>query len=334
MIGPPVARTSQAEEFLGHIDSGRPWAATRLGLDLLEEEGPTALVDRLLVDVQLESGSRWQRGSYTVAHEHEVTGLVDELLGAASMRLPRHEDDAPTVTMACAVGEWHASAARMMSLRLRDRGWQLRVLGASTPPTEVEQHLREVAPDALLVSCTMTAALVGAAELCAAAHRVGVPVVLGGAAATAGGSRVAAIGADAVAVSAAAAASAIDRWQDRGVPAHQPMQDLTAGERSRLAASRRQLVRAVVRRTPGPFREQDEEEVTTLLATLDAALLLGDADALGRHVGWLRDREVAGRLLPLPLAEVVDQLARSLPQGLPTSRAYLAHAAEQLSRAA
>ncbi len=328
-----MSSTDLARQFLDHVDGQRSWAATRVGLDLLDERGATALVDELLVPVQREVGCRWETRTYSVAQEHEVTGLVDELLGAASATMGAPAEDAPRVTFVCATGEWHASAARMTALRLRDLGWDVHVLGITVSPDELEGHLRQVLPDALLLSCTMAAALPGAAALAAVAHRVSVPVVAGGAAFHTAdvGPR---LGADAVASTTAEADAALATWRAAGRPpvravvTHDP-----TGERSGFAAARRQLVRAVVQQTQGPFRAEDEAEVDGLLATLDAALLLDDLDVLRHHMAWLAERERTHQVLPVPLSQVVELLARTMPTTLRTSRTFLTDAAVELRAA-
>lgn len=326
-----MTTTERTEEFLGHIDDGRDWAATRMGLDVLAEHGVAGLIQDLLVPVQHESGRRWQATDYTVADEHAVTGLVDELLGAASTTIDRPDEDSPTIVMVCAEAEWHASAARMAALQLRERGVDVRFLGASVPATELETHLRRTAPRALVVSCTMSSALVGAAAMTAVAHRVGVPVVLGGAAFAASPDAGEAIGGDAVAAAADDVPGLLRGWLEvsRPVRGALPGDDPT-GERAVFAPTRRRLVQAVIEGTPGPFRPEDELEVEVLLATLDAALLLDDVEVLVGHMQWLGERESVGRLLPLPMEQVVDLLSRSLPSGLTTSRRFLTAAAEHV----
>lgn len=320
-----------AQEFLRHIDDDRPWAATRIGLDLLEDEGPGALIDELLVPVQRESGMRWQSGAYSVAQEHHVTGLVDELLGATSTTIGHPDEDAPVITLVCAEGEWHASAARMTALRLRTQHWDVRFLGGSVPADELESHLRRIAPDALLISCTMAAALPGAAAMAATARRVGVPVIAGGAAFELANGAVNTLGADAVAATTEVASSTLAEWRTNGRPRGGPVPAGDAsGERARFGASRRRLVRAVVEQTQGPFRAQDEAEIDGLLATLDAALLLDDISVLRHHMAWLAERERTAQVLPVPLGQVVDALARTMAPDLRTSRSYLSDAASEL----
>ncbi len=320
-----------ASNFLAHVDAQRPWAATRIGLDLLEDEGPTALVDDLLVPVQQQVGCRWEDRTYSVAEEHLVTGLVDQLLGAASAVVGEPDPDAPRVTMVCAAGEWHASAARMTALRLRDLGWDVHSLGITVSPEELEGHLRQTSPDALLLSCTMAAALPGAAALAAAAHRVGIPVIAGGAAFRDAHDAGARLGADAVAGSTAEASEVLARWRAVGRPPVRVVVDPDpTGERASFAAARRELVAAVVEQTPGPFRPEDEAEVDGLLSTLDAALLLDDLDVLRRHMAWLAARERTRQVLPVPLEDVVALLTHTMPSALPRPRAFLTDAAAGL----
>ena len=219
----------------------------------------------------------------------------------------------------------------MTALRLRDLGWDVHLLGVTVSPDELERHLRRVLPDALLLSCTMAAALPGAAALAAVAHRVSVPVVAGGAAFRTSGDVGPRLGADVVAATTAEADAALATWRAAGRP---PVREVVAhdptGERAGFAAARRQLVRAVVQQTQGPFRPEDEAEVDGLLATLDAALLLDDLDVLRHHMAWLAERERTHQVLPVPLSQVVELLSRTMPATLPTSRTFLTHAAVEL----
>lgn len=329
MSGPLlVIDRPNAANFLRHIDDGRPWAATRMGLDLLDDRGPAALIDELLVPVQVESGQRWQDRTYSVSQEHQVTGLVDELLGATSAILADPDPDAPRVTLVCAEGEWHASAARMTSLRLRSERWDVRFLGGSVPAAELESHLRMIAPDALLISCTMAAALPGAAAMASTARRVGIPVIAGGAAFRLASEAGARVGADLVAGTTDEARRALADWRANGMPADEHAATrVTNGERASFAVARRDLVQSVVEQTTGPFRPEDEAEVDSLLATLDAALLLEDLGVLRHHMAWLAERERAQQVLPLPLEQVVRVLQRRMPPELRTSRSYLSDAA-------
>lgn len=304
-----------------------------MGLDLLREEGPVPLMEDLLVPVQLESGRRWQDRRYSVAQEHQVTAMVDELLASTSVLLPQPDHDAPVVTLVCAEGEWHATAARMTALRLRHAGWDVRYLGASVPASELESHLRTIAPAAMLLSCTMAAALVGAAKMVAVAQRVGVPVVAGGAALQQANGASAALGADVVAPTVEAAQSAVRGFLADGRPRVATQTLDPSGERASFTALRRLLVQAVVEQTPGPFRPEDEAEVDSLLATMEAALLLDDAELLGSHLRWLRGREAGGQVLPAPLQQVVDLLQRTLPPDLRRARGMLAQVMDQLEPA-
>lgn len=323
-----------SSDFLDHVDADRAWAASRMALDLLEEQGVVALIRDLLVPVQRRSGDRWAEGTYSVADEHRVTGLVDELLGAAGIALPRPEEGAPVVTLACASGELHGSAGRMTSLQLRAQGIDVRFIGASAPVDEIERHLRESPPDALAVSCTMSATLVGAAAMVSAARRVGVPVLAGGQAFRRSPAAADLLGVDAVAHDAEAAAAVLRSWQQRGPVRHTPYAAVDpTGESALLGAHRAGLLQAVRDAIGTRLDRDDEIEVEVLLGTLEAAILVDDVELLSHHARWLRQRESVGPILPRPMHDVLAALRRSLPGNLPTSQRFVSEAAAHLEPA-
>lgn len=326
--------TDLPSTFLDHIDADRKWAASRMALDLLDEHGVTALVRDLLAPVQHLTGDRWADGTYSVADEHAVTGLVDELLGAAGVSLDRPDEDAPVLTLACAHGELHGSAGRMFSLQLREAGIDVRFIGASAPVEEIERHLRESPPDALGVSCTMSATLVGAAKMVAAARRVGVPVLAGGPAFSRSPRAADLLGVDVVADDVEEAAATLRSWQRRGPVRSTPAADVDpSGEGALLGAHRVGLLQAIRDAVGTRLDRDDELEVDVLLGTLEAAVLVDDVSLLAHHAQWLQQREAVGPVLPRPMAQVLAALRRSLPGNLPRSQAFISEAASHLEPA-
>jgi len=100
----------------------------------------------------------------------------------------------------------------MVSELLRERGWRVLHLGAGATAEQMPSFLAAQRPRALLVSATTPWGLAGAAQMVEMAQRVGVPVLVGGAAFGADESRALQIGAAGWARSAADAVALLDAW--------------------------------------------------------------------------------------------------------------------------
>ncbi len=101
------------------------------------------------------------------------------------------------MVVACAEGDVHSLAARMIAAHLVFLGWRVNFLGPSQPADDLGAYLQANPPEALVLSCTLPAALPGARASIRAAHAAGVPVLAGGRGFGADGRRARALGADA-----------------------------------------------------------------------------------------------------------------------------------------
>jgi DNA-binding transcriptional MerR regulator/methylmalonyl-CoA mutase cobalamin-binding subunit len=139
-------------------------------LDRFDETGAQRALDRLLaaltLDVVLrdvvvpylhELGERWERGQASVAQEH----FASNLLRGRLMALARSWDrgSGPRALLACAEGDLHDLPLLGFGLVLREHGWRISYLGADTPVASVVQAARTLAPDAVVVSGTVSGAL-------------------------------------------------------------------------------------------------------------------------------------------------------------------------------
>ncbi|WP_249044837.1 cobalamin B12-binding domain-containing protein, partial [Crossiella equi] len=117
----------------------------------------------VLVDViaagQRVVGTRWQRGEWTVAQEHAATAVAVAATRAVRRTVDRLPRTRGSVVVACAEREWHELPAMIIGCALRAAGWDTTVLGASTTPARLNQHLHDHGPDATAVSCSVLGAL-------------------------------------------------------------------------------------------------------------------------------------------------------------------------------
>jgi methanogenic corrinoid protein MtbC1 len=174
---------SAAESVLALIRSGRPF-------------------ERVVEDVVLPAmryiGFLWETGRVSVADEHAATGICRYML----YRLFDNIEPAKSVSLkaltSCVPGEEHELGVEIVGEYLRLKGWEVFVVGRSTPPGDILKALAEFRPHVAFFSATLVANLPAARALVVEAQKMlpELGVVLGGAAAVAAadvlaGSRVA-----------------------------------------------------------------------------------------------------------------------------------------------
>ena len=172
-----------ALRFWPTLVAGDVQAGRALVIEQLNAGVPgSALITGLLVPAQRSAGLRWQAAQWTVADEHAATSVVDAALATIEHSRAFPASDAVAWLAVCAETEWHTLPARFAMQLAREGGANVRFLGASVPADHLREYLARQQPEGLLLSCTTPSALAGAARSIAAAHDVGVPVMVGGAA--------------------------------------------------------------------------------------------------------------------------------------------------------
>jgi methanogenic corrinoid protein MtbC1 len=328
-------------ELLGHLERAALVDAARLVGDLAAEGVPVPrLVDDLLVPAQVEVGRRWASARWSVAQEHAATAIIETVLTTASLRAPRvaPASGAPSVVLVCAEGEWHALAAKMAAEALRGSGVEVLFLGPSLPSEVLAGFVRDAAPTALGVSCSLGFALPGALRCIEAAHEAGVPVLAAGRAFGGDGSRATTLGADAWVAGVPDAVTVLEGWAASPPALARPA--LPADDEWRRLASETALdgaaLAALLRRRPGlesfspALVQRLRKDVQYALRYGGAAQLVGDDGVLVEHAGWLAD-VLAARSVP---REVVTDLlgccAAVLAAGYPATGALFERAAERV----
>lgn len=201
------------ESFLELGLAGRQREAVRLVLDLLDGGTPaSAVIEQVLRPAQHVVGERWQRGEWTTADEHLVTGATQAALEALATTADPVETHGLAVVV-CAEGDWHALPGQMFAESLRARGQGVTFLGASVPVDDIAAFIAQRRPDALAVTCNLALSYLGTARVVDACHGLGVPVLAGGRALTAHRAR--RLGADAWAPDVEAAAEVLRAWREQ-----------------------------------------------------------------------------------------------------------------------
>lgn len=118
----------------------------------------TLTLDVVLADVLMpylhDLGERWERGEVSVAQEHFASNLVHGRLTALTRFWDRGEGR--RALLACAEGERHDLPLIGFGLALRTHGWRIGYLGADTPVVSLVEAARTLAPDAVVVSGTVS----------------------------------------------------------------------------------------------------------------------------------------------------------------------------------
>lgn len=100
-----------------------------LVLEQVAMQGALGVYERLLQPALEEVGRRWENDELTVADEHLVTALTEQVLTRVRMRAT----SGPIAVVACTPDNEHRVGAVMVSDTLCMAGWSPMLLGARTP---------------------------------------------------------------------------------------------------------------------------------------------------------------------------------------------------------
>ncbi|MBM7775804.1 methanogenic corrinoid protein MtbC1 [Actinokineospora baliensis] len=294
----------------------------------------------MLVDViasaQRTVGDRWQRGEWTVAEEHAATAVSVSATEAVARHVRRAPATRGRVVVACAEREWHALPAMIVGTALRASGWEITLLGASTPPVRLSQYLHDLGPDATAVSCSVLGALPTTRRFIEASTTAGIPVVIGGSAFGPDDRRAAALGATAWAAGAREAVDAV-RSLPTVVPAAPPLNGAAAAEQAALELAHHRLVTGLHERWSLAARivTTDRHPLDSLhsvaadvvnqsLHAVWAALLTDDPRAVADTAAWVADLLAARAVDPTLVAELGSLLTRDL-RDYPLAKSLVHH---------
>jgi methanogenic corrinoid protein MtbC1 len=312
-----------------HLEEARRLASASLdeGMDV---EG---LIEDVLAPAQREVGRRWYANEWTVADEHAASAITDAVLAEASLRTAS-PSTAEGRLVSCGVeGEWHTLPVRMLTDQLVANGHDVTFLGPSLSSAQLIRSLREITPVAVLASCTVPLHLAGARRTIEAAHQAGVPVIIGGLALGADGSRAAALGADAWAPSAQHATDVLATWA-RQAPRLQAAQAVKP-EQALLELPADLLVSACLQtmlddNTLGsltePQLERAREDITFILQFCSAALIVDEPGVFDEFTRWLRGLLAVRGVPAAAIRASYQALAKTLGAGFPATVAMLAAA--------
>ncbi|GAA2984797.1 cobalamin B12-binding domain-containing protein [Actinokineospora diospyrosa] len=334
VLDPVLDALARYDGALASVDADR---AVDLVEGLLDDgvDPVTVLVD-VIASAQRTVGDRWQRGEWTVAEEHAATAVSVSATEAVARHVRRTPATRGRVVVACAEREWHALPAMIVGTALRANGWDITLLGASTPPVRLSQYLHDLGPDATAVSCSVLGALPTTRRFIEASTAAGIPVVVGGSAFGPDDHRAKALGATAWASGAREAVAAV-RSLPTVVPAADPVNGSAAAEQAAMELAHHRLVTSLrerwslaaqivtTERLPlDSVHSVAADVVNQALHAVWAALLTDDPRALSHTAAWVADLLAARAVEPTLVGELGRLLARDL-RDYPLARALVEH---------
>ncbi len=295
-----------------------------VGRLLSEGAEPISVLIDVVAATQREVGGRWERGEWSVAKEHAATATAI----AATKVVAAHVGQTPvtrgSVIVACAEREWHALPAMMIDCALRYHGWDTTLLGASTNPLRLNQHLQDLGPEAVAVSCSMLGSLLSCRRLIEATTASGIPILVGGPAFGPDDRRARALGATAWARDAHGAILAMSDLPAVVAPAQALPAD-TAAELAALESDHRRLVALLRERwslvaadtvhdpdSPHSVMDVADDVLHQILYAVSAALLTGDHRVLPETAWWVSDLLRSRGADPMMVGELVEVLTQAM----------------------
>lgn len=148
-----IARAFVDLAALGHGPQAR-----RAILSAYEAGMPfSEIYDDVLRPALYEVGQRWQAGDLTIGQEHEISGIVRDLIGELSAHTERPDAPAEIILAACVAGETHDLGLRMVSHLLETEGYAVHFLGANVPPESIIEGINMRQATLVLLSITIEA---------------------------------------------------------------------------------------------------------------------------------------------------------------------------------
>jgi methanogenic corrinoid protein MtbC1 len=256
---------------------------------LMDEGMPfdTILFD-VLIPTEKDVGSRWQAGDYLISEEHAATATVETVISLLVGTFDQPETGSHLV-VAAVQGDHHSLPARAVAAHLLYVGYRTTFLGANVLASDLREYLEIDPPEALILSCAMATHLLGARAAVRAGHEAGVPVMVGGKAFGATGSRAALVGADAWVPSPREVPAILASWvpdiTDSEAGAMNPSDELTRLIEQRtlvLAAAQTELA------STGSWGNQARlfEEQALLLSAVEASMQIEDDSVIEEMIHW------------------------------------------------
>lgn len=145
--------------------------------------GLTGLATGVVVPLLERLGDAWERGTLSVAQEHDISGCVRACLEAA-WRPKADIALGPLALVAGLSGERHELGFHLAAAVLAEKGWRIHFLGPDTPLEELQRSAVTLGVDGLFLSVSQTTKVGTALSVLGEELGAKMPIVAGGKGAT------------------------------------------------------------------------------------------------------------------------------------------------------
>jgi excisionase family DNA binding protein len=114
----------------------------------------TDIADNIIRRAMEEIGKRWGNGSLEVNQEHRASQAVLEALHQFGPKLHRKSPNGLTAVCSCVEGELHSTGLQCVAYALEAAGWNVYMLGASTPYDTLRSYVNRLRPALVCLSST------------------------------------------------------------------------------------------------------------------------------------------------------------------------------------
>ncbi len=110
----------------------------------------------LLQPVLYKVGELWESNEISVAHEHLASSIVSRVMSSVYNGMESPDEQKGVAVITASPNEYHEIGAWMLSDLLELSGWKVYYLGANMPSEDFPELLKEVKPDIICISVSMS----------------------------------------------------------------------------------------------------------------------------------------------------------------------------------
>lgn len=144
------------DTYFNALLKGDRATCTRIVKDLLEHGIEVRALYRELFEQTLyQVGTLWETNKISVAREHLVTAITENLLNLVYPHLFTSRPATKKVVISCAANEHHQIGGKMVADIFEMYGWDSYFLGANTPVDQMMDFIQEIRPDVVGLSLSI-----------------------------------------------------------------------------------------------------------------------------------------------------------------------------------
>jgi methanogenic corrinoid protein MtbC1 len=154
-ISEPVSLAHLADQFYKSLIHYNDQSASEVLRTAFSLYNVDQVLNQIVESTLVEIGESWHRGEIPIAVEHFATQFcIQHLMSMLNASVQPSREG--VIFAACAPGEMHQVGLLSLVVMLRWRGWDVKYFGQDMALDRILETLKEIRPDAILFSATMT----------------------------------------------------------------------------------------------------------------------------------------------------------------------------------